>query len=149
MDTYGCNVCNQTSETELLIFMNSKPEHVANRHTVRATWGKRGDYKKSEVRIVFLVRVDDADVTEKLIREQYDHEDIVRTRVLHTDKMMSRVMSSLLWIRNHCQKAKFVMKIDEAVMVNIPAVMTFIRANKKADKVVWGSIIEKSIYTTK
>lgn len=150
MDTYGAGVCDQETETELLILMYSLPENVANRHTVRSTWAKQGNYSSSEVRVVFLVRTpDESDVTDSLIREQYNHQDIVRTSVPANDKLMPRVMSSLVWLRNQCQKVKFVMKIRENVRVDLTSILNFVRANKDATKVVWGNVIEKTIYSTK
>lgn len=123
MDTCGAGICDQGTETELLIPINSLPENVANRYTVRSTWAKKGNYDKSEVQIVFLVRTAyEADVTDRLIREQYEHEHVVRTNVSANDKLMPRVMSSLVWIKNQCQKVKFVMKIKENVTVNLKSV---------------------------
>lgn len=150
MDTYGAGVCgHQESTTDLLIVIYSLPEHVEERHTVRKFW-PQPNYNQSELRIVFFVRISDGnEYMDTLIREQMDHGDIVRSVVANGDGIMARAISSLMWIYNQCSKAKFVLKIDEKVMVNIPAVLDFVHSNENSVETVWGYVVEKSIYLTK
>lgn len=146
LKSYGADVClsnNKMEKTYLLIVVNSLSYNVDDRQRTRVTWRNHWATKENRVRVVFFVDKPKNWVQmESLVTENSVYHDIVWSNVTTVDSKYS-AMKSIAWLKwavERCPKAKFVMKIEENVVVNLPAIFLFLEQNMKVDNTIWGAV---------
>lgn len=139
LNSNGADVCEQNSEFELLIVVDSKVDDMNLRSVIRS-WLKYFRLNKSQTRIVFFVG-SPMNLRKEINvhRENRENGDIVLTNVPDTPSYSTlKSVSWLHWVATRCQKVKFVLKINSQVVVNVQNVLDFTRQNVFSNKSIWG-----------
>jgi hypothetical protein len=144
MNTFGGNVCHgwkKEIKSSLLILVDSNTKHDFLRQIARATWIRNFHGSQSKVRVVFFVgKPHSLNTAERLLTENRKHGDIVWTHVPERSNYSEslKMVSGLDWVLNKCKHAKFVLKVDDKTIVNMPAILKFIDKQNNSKNTIWG-----------
>ncbi|XP_060810064.1 lactosylceramide 1,3-N-acetyl-beta-D-glucosaminyltransferase-like, partial [Amyelois transitella] len=107
----------------LVIIVSTRPTNFANRMAIRKTWGKTVDSTK----LVFLLGEAD-NITNQLLTEEIKlYGDIVQGNFIDAYKNLTyKYVMGLKWVTHHCPKAKYVLKTDDDIVVNIKEVWNYL-----------------------
>ncbi|KAJ9579940.1 hypothetical protein L9F63_004413, partial [Diploptera punctata] len=116
--------CNGSNPLLLLVLVHSAPGNVGKRRTIRETWGQGS----SSHRVLFLLgEVDSPDVQAALEEENRTYRDLVQGRFLDSYRNMTyKHVMALKWTTYFCQGARYLLKTDDDVFVNSPALLDFL-----------------------
>lgn len=109
----------------LLVLIHSSPENYLKRKTIRETWGS----PRAHLRILFML----GEVKEKRLqsfihKESSLHGDIVQGKFIDAYRNMTyKHIMSLKYAIYHCPQAKYVLKTDDDVFVNMPIMIDFLK----------------------
>ncbi|XP_033625610.1 UDP-GlcNAc:betaGal beta-1,3-N-acetylglucosaminyltransferase 9-like [Asterias rubens] len=135
------NICTtggrRDKRVDLLVLVTSHPDHSERRDVIRETWGARGSVKPTlpmpVVRVLFLLGVTSLEsnggqqLSESLQKEVNDHNDIIVEEFLDTYLNLTlKTVMGLKWASRHCQTARFVMKTDDDMIINMPRLLAFL-----------------------
>ena len=116
----------------LLVVVCSSLNHVEQRNAIRSSWASDVNKYQPRTRVVFLVgssepsQVPDIDVA----MEIKTHGDVIQMDMVDTYANLSLKSIALLhWVDNYCKHAKFVLKTDDDMFINIPVLYDNLRNN--------------------
>ena len=117
-------------KTYLMIYVHSDPANVERRRTVRTTWASREILDKYNAKLLFLTGlVATGDTEAALENENVLHKDILQGNFTDTYRNLTyKAISGLRWVNDHCSNAKYVMKTDDDIMVDIHRVVRLMRS---------------------
>jgi len=123
--------CNGSSSLLLLVLVRSAPENVENRRTIRETWG-RGFH-----RVLFLLGAVESRAAQAALEEENrTYRDLVQGRFLDSYRNLTyKHIMGLKWTAYYCPGARYLLKTDDDVFVNSPAVLDFL----SQDLSPWGA----------
>uniref|UniRef100_A0A1Q3FWG1 Hexosyltransferase n=1 Tax=Culex tarsalis TaxID=7177 RepID=A0A1Q3FWG1_CULTA len=103
----------------VLVLVHSAPTNWYKRNTIRDTWGRYDPRAK----LVFLLGAVNSSVLQRRIeQENRMYDDIVQGSFLDAYRNMTyKHVMALKWFTYHCPEAKYVLKADDDVFVNTPA----------------------------
>lgn len=121
----------------LLIIVHSAPNHFSNRFVIRNTWAS---YPMKNVKILFLIGFSNNTPRErKLKRENKKYHDMIRFNLLDGDENQTyKTVAMLEWIIKWCTFVKFVIKVDDNVFVNIPAILRRLKNHTHDKRKIFG-----------
>ena len=102
-----------------IAFVIIAPHHFEKRALIRATWGNRNI--SSDFRIIFIVGQSRDETVNVLIEREYKlNQDILQIEnfIDSYHKMTLKIMKSLKWISEHCSNAKYILRLNDDVIVN-------------------------------
>lgn len=116
-------VCSNSSVL-LLILVHSSPKNFFKRKTIRNTWGQNRD----NVKVVFMIgSVADRNLQDLLLKENSVHHDMIQGSFLDAYRNMTyKHVMSLKYALYHCPQAKYILKTDDDVFVNMPTMVDFL-----------------------
>ncbi|XP_026582176.1 beta-1,3-galactosyltransferase 4-like, partial [Pseudonaja textilis] len=120
--TLSPSPCAQTAPW-LLVLVASAPGHVAQRAGVQRSWGGARVAGGHSVHTVFTVGLP-GDVAQQaaLEREAAEHGDLLQARFADTyTNLTLKTLAMLGWATTHCPTARFLLKTDDDVFLNLPA----------------------------
>lgn len=117
-------VCSNSSVL-LLILVHSSPKNFIKRKTIRETWGLHRD----DVKIVFMVgSVKDSNLQDIILNESSVHSDVIQGSFLDAYRNMTyKHVMSLKYAVYHCPEAKYILKTDDDIFVNMPTMVGFLK----------------------
>jgi len=118
----------------LIIYVHTAPKHYKRRMVIRQTWGNQKYYPDVPIRLIFVMgkTFDKPEVQDALAFESEQYGDIVQEDFLDSYKNLTyKGVAALKWISNYCKHAKFVLKTDDDIFVNM---FTLLRHLKSIDK---------------
>ncbi|XP_063235154.1 beta-1,3-galactosyltransferase 5 [Bacillus rossius redtenbacheri] len=120
LNNYPCN----ESAPLLLVLVHSAPANADKRRAIRDTWGARRD----ALRLLFLLgEVDSGAAQLALEREDLAHGDLVQGSFRDSYRNMTyKHVMSLKWTAYFCPGARYLLKTDDDVFVNTPALLDFL-----------------------
>ena len=122
-------------EILLVIFVNSAPGHKAERNYLRLTFGNSSAWPshngKSVMRIVFLLgAVSDKSLQESIDQESKLFDDIVQEDFIdHYVNLTRKTVMGLKWVSLFCRRAKYTMKVDDDIVLNVPRLYSILQSN--------------------
>ncbi|XP_071488862.1 beta-1,3-galactosyltransferase 5-like [Diadema antillarum] len=125
---------NTFDKLTLIVVIASKPDHFEQRNIMRLTWIKHTMENAYAVRVVFLLGLpSENNVQHRIKHESMLHGDIVQESFLDTYLNLTvKTIGALKWASRSCPRAKYFMKLDDDVMVDIGNLTGFLelRAEK-------------------
>uniref|UniRef100_A0A1B6LV84 Hexosyltransferase n=1 Tax=Graphocephala atropunctata TaxID=36148 RepID=A0A1B6LV84_9HEMI len=127
----------------LLIVITTAPDHVAARMAVRQTWGHYTQRK--DVAIAFCIgTTSKPEVMTGILEEEEMYGDIIQGNFIDSyDNLTLKTVSILEWIDNYCPRAKFVLKTDDDMFINIPKLLEFMHSHENAQRTIFGRLAKK------
>ncbi|KAK7868726.1 hypothetical protein R5R35_002530 [Gryllus longicercus] len=140
----GPMLCPDNGERiQLLIIVTSAPSHREARFAIRYTWGNFRQRK--DVSIGFLVgSVSDIHKQELLNVEIDTYNDVIQSKFLDSyNNLTLKTLSLLEWVDTYCSKAKFVLKTDDDMFINVPRLLAFIDKHNNDKRTIFGRLAKK------
>lgn len=108
-----------SSSPLVLVLVHSAPTNWYKRNTIRDTWGRHDPRAK----LVFLLGAVNSSVLQRRIEQENRlYDDIVQGSFLDAYRNMTyKHVMALKWFTYHCPEAKYILKADDDVFVNTPA----------------------------
>lgn len=121
----GGDICKKKPKVEILVVVVSSPSHILQRQSIRESWGKQAKERKRMALLFILGRSSDLD--QHVINEAAQHEDIVLTNHEDTYENLSlKILAALQWSQDFCPQAKYLVKVDDDVFMQIPRLHTLL-----------------------
>ncbi|KAL0108517.1 hypothetical protein PUN28_015213 [Cardiocondyla obscurior] len=129
----------------LLIIICSAVANQEARAAIRSTWANKynlDNLYNSTIKITFLLGKSDNDTLNNLIvEESSQYNDIVQERFFDTyNNLTLKSVMMLKWVTSNCDQAKYLMKTDDDMFVNIPLLLQTLRSRPQAETLL-GSLI--------
>ncbi|XP_060546097.1 beta-1,3-galactosyltransferase 4-like isoform X2 [Pantherophis guttatus] len=126
----------------LLVLVASAPGHSARRAAVRRSWGGARAAAGLAVRTVFALGLPgEAALQEALEREAAEHGDLLQGRFADTYANLTlKTLALLGWAAARCPAARFLLKADDDVFLNLPALAGHLQALGGPDAVYLGRV---------
>ncbi|XP_072399035.1 beta-1,3-galactosyltransferase 5-like isoform X1 [Diabrotica undecimpunctata] len=117
-------ICNETIPLLLLVLVHSAPVNFDKRQTIRETWGE----KEENVKVLFMVGSVHSEHTQKMIEaENVLHNDVIQGSFADTYRNLTyKHVMTLKYFVYHCSQAKYILKTDDDVFVNMPTMKNFL-----------------------
>lgn len=108
----------------VLILVHSAPKNAHKRNVIRETWGQHD----ARARLYFLLgAVGTAPAQAKLQRENQQYNDIIQGNFIDSYRNITyKHIMALKWFVYNCQHVKYLLKTDDDVFVNTPAMYGFL-----------------------
>lgn len=115
MNNFPCN----NSDLKLLVLVHSDTHNFDKRWTIRNTWGSFSD---SRFKLLFLLGVPKNPLIQGRLDEENEmHKDLVQGSFVDTYRNLTyKHLMALKWTKYFCSKAKYLLKTDDDVFINIP-----------------------------
>ena len=120
-----CESKEGNNSIDLLVFVTSSIEHENKRHSLRQTWLIAFKNNTSNMRYIFILgETANKTLPQKVIKEAKEYNDIVVANFQDTYRNLTlKTISGFHWAMKQCAHARFVMKTDDDVYVNIPGLL--------------------------
>lgn len=128
---------------KLLIIITSAHSHQDARLSIRQTWGHYGT--RRDVAIAFILgRTNNKTLENYLNQENYIYGDLIRGHFVDSyNNLTLKTISALEWVDHNCPQAKFVLKTDDDMFINVPKLMAFLDKHQKDKRVIFGRLAKK------
>lgn len=122
------NISNPNTESSIvLILIHSAPGNWQKRNVIRETWGQHDPRAR---RYFLLGAVNSTSLQSQLNQENYVFNDIIQGNFMDAYRNMTyKHIMALKWFVYNCSKLKYLLKTDDDVFVNTPAVYEFLQNN--------------------
>jgi len=113
------SVCdNSNSSIYLLVYVHSGPTNYQRRIVIRETWATRTLFP--DLRLVFMIgKSIDQNLMKAIAYENELYRDIVQEDFIDAYKNLTyKGVMALKWISTYCSKTKYVLKVDDDIVVN-------------------------------
>ncbi|EEB10620.1 beta-1,3-galactosyltransferase, putative [Pediculus humanus corporis] len=127
---------------KLIILITSAPNHVEARKAIRQTWGHFR--MRKDVSMAFVLGRS-LKGNESYIKDENSlYEDIILGSFIDSyNNLTLKTTSMLEWVDNYCNKAKFVLKTDDDMFINIPKKKDFIGKHGNDKRKIFGKLASK------
>lgn len=136
------DLCRTTSGLALVVLVTTAVNHFAQRKAIRDTWGGFAQ-SQPDVRLAFVMgHPGDATVQAAVVRESLQFADILQEDFADTYRNLSLKSAMLLkWAHTFCPKARFVMKSDDDMFINVPNLLKYIQSLRGDRRQLFGRLV--------
>lgn len=124
----GHSVCNNgTSSVYMLVYVHSGPGNYQRRIVIRETWASRTLFP--DLRLVFMIGKSlDQNLMKAIEYENEIYQDIVQEDFLDSYKNLTyKGIMALKWISIYCSQTKYILKVDDDIVVNTFTLMNHLK----------------------
>ncbi len=115
----GYSVCNNSiSPVYIVVYVHSGPANYQRRMVIRETWSTQILFP--DLRLVFMIgKTLDQSLMKAIEYENEIYQDIVQEDFIDSYKNLTyKGVMALKWISIYCSKTKYVLKVDDDIVVN-------------------------------
>ena len=118
--TKNPNICKGVEKMLFLLIVHSATGNFERRKALRETWANIELFSSQNIRVIFLLGMTNNDKTQRLItKENCCYGDIVQGDFIDAySNLTHKAVLGLRWVAENCARAKFVVKVDDDVLVN-------------------------------
>eukprot|EP00057_Strongylocentrotus_purpuratus_P005062 XP_003730114.1 PREDICTED: uncharacterized protein LOC100893702 [Strongylocentrotus purpuratus] len=130
------------ADVTLVVFILTSPVHYSNRRVIRRTWMSHAQREHLDMKMIFLLgATDDAFVQRYIEDEANEHRDILQED-FHDSyvNLTLKTIMGLKWSTQSCPKAKFVMKVDDDVAVNVVNLTAYLKTLNASEDFIGGIV---------
>ena len=126
----GDGICD--SDTYMVTLVHSWHKYTDRRKAIRATWGSTASGQgwphanvTSKLKLAFIFGTHpQRDMNALIAREHDEHQDIIQGSFVEDYKNMTlKSLLGLKWVATRCPQAKFLLKSDDDMMIDIPSLV--------------------------
>lgn len=123
---------------QLLVIVESPPNHRKERNRIRKTWGKN----KNTFAIGFIMGQTDNEYTNhSLITESTSFSDLIITNFKDDIKNQTFIAIAMMqWVTEYCPKVNFLLKVDDHMYVNMPRLFHFMNNTDEEENAIYGEL---------
>ncbi|XP_033758614.1 beta-1,3-galactosyltransferase 1-like [Pecten maximus] len=129
-----CQRNNNSPDIDVVVLIFTIHKNRQQRDTIRQTWltYAKNNSIDSNVRYAFLLGAPSSPAMDKAVKEEFDiYQDILQEDFKDAySNLTYKTMMAFKWASTKCKDAKFVMKTDDDMYVNIPNILTTLKTNK-------------------
>lgn len=127
----------------LTIVVMSAPKNHDARNAIRKTWGSYDG--RRDVALAFMVGVSvDPKIERNLQQESTLYEDIIRGNFIDSySNLTLKTISTLEWVNTYCPNAKFLLKADDDMFINVERLIKFAEKHAKDKRTIFGRVAKK------
>ena len=127
----ACESATDEGQVDLLILVTTSPAKFDQRQALRDTWLTHTKNNTGNVRHVFLLgQVKDRETQEKILTESKRYNDVLQESFIDSyENLTYKTIMGFKWASLQCRTAKFVLKTDDDMFVNVPAILKVAKAN--------------------
>ncbi|PSN57881.1 hypothetical protein C0J52_05665 [Blattella germanica] len=116
--------CDSSRPLLMLILIHSAPENVQLRQVIRESWGQRND----DYEVLFLLgKVNNPKIQKSLEEEETIYSDLVQGNFIDSYRNLTyKHAMALKWAIYYCPNYRYLLKTDDDVFVNTPALLDFV-----------------------
>lgn len=131
----------------LLVFVHITTSNFEGRHLIRSTFGSISNFDNKLIEYVFVLGQTKNETLQRNIkRESEIYKDIVQGNFIDSYRNLTyKLVFSLFWVNKFCNNAKFVIKMDEDITINVPRLIPYL--SKKVDNTSTSNILECKMIT--
>uniref|UniRef100_A0AAR5P0K8 Hexosyltransferase n=2 Tax=Dendroctonus ponderosae TaxID=77166 RepID=A0AAR5P0K8_DENPD len=113
-----------SKSTFLLALVHSAPKNFHKRMVIRSTWGN----KTENVEVFYVMgSSSNVDTQRKIDAESRKYSDVIQGNFLDVYRNLTlKHIMSLKYVTYHCPQAKYILKTDDDVFVNMPLMKNFL-----------------------
>ncbi|XP_060071997.1 beta-1,3-galactosyltransferase 1-like [Ylistrum balloti] len=130
-----CARNDKSPEIDLVILIFTVHNNRLQRETIRKTWltYAKNNSETSNIRYAFLLGAPADSKMDKIVKEEFDiFRDILQEDFIDAySNLTYKTMMAYKWASTKCKEAKFVMKTDDDMYVNIPNILTTAKSHKE------------------
>lgn len=123
--------CQGRGDLFLAVFVHSAPAHFARRRAIRETWGNASALAAAtahDMALVFLVGRAEPALERALHAESAAHGDLVMGNFVDSyHNLTYKHVMGLKWVVRHCAQARYVLKTDDDVFMDLFQVTSHLR----------------------
>ncbi|KAH3699516.1 hypothetical protein DPMN_074472 [Dreissena polymorpha] len=120
-------LCSSVANLSVLIIVHTAPDHFEMRLAIRRTWANDTYYRKMGVaRVLFLLgKVGDSALQMKMEAEFNEYRDMLQGDFRDSYRNLThKGVMGYKWITERCRNAKFILKTDDDIVVNMFILLT-------------------------
>ncbi|KAH8262186.1 hypothetical protein KR038_008562 [Drosophila bunnanda] len=127
---------------KLMVLISSAMSHDAARMSIRQTWMHYGS--RRDVGMAFVLgRGTNESLNKALTQENFIYGDLIRGNFIDSyNNLTLKTISTLEWADLHCPKAKYVLKTDDDMFINVPKLLSFLDKHKDK-RTIYGRLAKK------
>ena len=130
------HIC-RNQDVFLIIYIHTAPSHYKRRMVIRETWGNPKYFPNVNVRLVFVMGKGANETSsgsqDGLLFESEQYHDIVQENFQDSYRNLTfKGIAALKWISLHCSHAKYVLKTDDDIFVNMFTLLRHLQSVEKA-----------------
>ena len=120
----GDDVCPKNESLLLVVYVHSAIDNRQRRELIRPTWASRSIFNR-HLRVLFMLGSSTNRELMKQIQFEYDtYRDIVQQTFIDAYRNLTyKGIMALTWISRHCQQAKYILKTDDDMLINMFAIV--------------------------
>uniref|UniRef100_A0A8D0BPF5 Hexosyltransferase n=1 Tax=Salvator merianae TaxID=96440 RepID=A0A8D0BPF5_SALMN len=117
-----------SQEIFLLILVFSSPGNSSRREVIRETWANVTQVKGYSTRVLFLLGRPPTEATQlEVTNETHRYQDLIQGAFLDSPENQTlKIVKATEWIVTFCSSAKFILKTDEMMFVNLPGLVEYL-----------------------
>lgn len=138
----GYSVChNSNSSVYVIVYVHSSPTNHQRRMVIRETWSTRTLFP--DMRVVFMIGKSLDDKVMKAIEYENElYQDIVQEDFIDAYKNLTyKGIMALKWISIYCSQIKYVLKVDDDIVVNTFTLLNHLKYVDKHEPNKQGTIL--------
>ena len=129
-------LCSKVKNLTYLMYIFTRPAAFPTRNKIRQTWGRTDLFRDIHGRVLFLLgSTNDKKVQQSIENENKRYRDIVQKDFLDTYLNLTfKGIMAAEWITEFCSNAKYIIKVDDDVFVNVFKMIDFLFTRVKDAK---------------
>ena len=138
------DMCRKLDYLDWIFIVTSSPENSHRRMIVRKAYGNSEEYKKHRFKLIFFVgKSGKASVNNDVVMEFQMFRDIVVGDFVDNFRNSSlKLMLSLNWVSEHCNKSPYIIKLNDDTFVNMFEVATILDGTSITKNFIMCSVVE-------
>ncbi|XP_052278245.1 beta-1,3-galactosyltransferase 1-like isoform X3 [Dreissena polymorpha] len=114
-------LCSSSLNMSFVVLVHTATDNFLRRASIRETWANHRMFRNHTIRIAFLVGRPEKDSTQVLIEhESVMHKDIIQGNFMDSYRNLThKGVLGFRWVSEYCSHAKYVVKTDDDVFLNV------------------------------
>ena len=131
--------CYHGKDLFMIVYIHSNAKHFSNRMLIRSTWGDSNNYKwmNRSIKTIFVLGLPgnhtiDNSVLLPILQENIKYKDILLANFNDRyNNLTEKALNGMKYVIEQCPLAKFVLKVDDDVFVNMFKLIEYITSNEE------------------
>lgn len=116
------SLCSSVPNLSVLVIVHTAPDHFDRRQSIRATWTNDTYYKKfGRVKVLFLLGLVNNPILQTKLEQEFKvHGDLLQGMFIDAYRNLThKGVMGYKWISERCRNAKFILKVDDDIVVDM------------------------------